>query len=151
MEPLGPVINSTNGGVDEKSAPQKPFDPTKQNAEIESMARLGICNEAIAAHCGITVDALAQACGAKINLTKQESNLRVLQSLFDMATSGRNLSATLFWIKTHCGHLLPAEKDDLPKAKGSKSGDKTEWDPNDPNDRVIFSVYNNDGEPNADY
>lgn len=72
------------------------------------------------------------------------------RSLFEMAASNNsNAAATIFWAKSY-GY--PATT-----APPSASADKPEkkkpyvWDPNDPNDRVIFSVYNNDGEPNHDY
>ncbi len=72
----------------------------------------------------------------------------ISDSLYEMAASKQNTAATISWVKAY-GHPAttppPARTDKPEKEKPYV------WDPNDPNDRVIFSVYNNDGEPNHDY
>ena len=70
------------------------------------------------------------------------------RALYEMAASQNNNAATIFWVKSY-GY--PATN--TPPASASKPEKKKPyvWNPNDPNDRVIFRVYNNDGEPNHDY
>jgi len=41
-----------------------------------------------------------------------EANAKVLQTLFGMATSGRNTAATIFWSKTRCGLRERREADE---------------------------------------
>ncbi len=69
-------------------------------------------------------------------------------ALYEMAASKTNSAATVAWVKWY-GH--PPTTPQPAKAEKPEKEKPYVWDPNDPNDRVIFSVYNNDGEPNHDY
>ena len=70
------------------------------------------------------------------------------RALYEMVASQNSTAATIFWVKSY-GY--PATN--TPPASASKPEKKKPylWNPNDPNDRVIFTVYNNDGEPNYEY
>ena len=135
----------------------KPFTLTAaQVAEIENQAKLGLCVNFIAAELQTNPETLLENYGEEIAAARLKANLEVLEALYEMAVSGRNLAATAFWIKMHCAALLPAPENqegwkNSKPPKSSKGKGEYVWDPNDPNDRVIFHVYNNDGEPNADY
>ena len=131
-----------------------PAPNTEQLEGVRKLASVGLRPSAIAEVFQVTTEHLLKSCGDEITNAELDSHQGVLEALYMMAISQGNLSASLVWIKTHCPELLPApeSKDDSPKSS-SKSDKKKPyvWDPNDPNDRVRFSVYNNDGEPNADY
>jgi hypothetical protein len=116
--------------------------------DAKKLAGFGFTDEGIATTLEMTVGELRSRYGREIDNAKLRTNLAVLQTLLSMAKSGKHLGATTFWIKTHCSHLLPVQE---VSETGTKKKKEYIWDPNDPNDRVIFSVYNNDGEPNADY
>ncbi len=117
-------------------------------AKAREWAASGLTDEAIATQLSTTVEGMRMAFGKDLDEARLETNLAVLDTLLTMAKSGKHLGATMFWIKTHCSDLVPA----LEATEGTtKKKKEYVWDPNDPNDRVIFGVYNNDGEPNADY
>jgi hypothetical protein len=69
-------------------------------------------------------------------------------ALYELAAAKTNSAATIFWVKSY-GH--PPTTPQPVKAEKPEKEKPYVWNPNDPNDRVKFSVYNNDGEPNHDY
>jgi hypothetical protein len=72
-------------------------------SNVENMARLGIKHEAIATVLGITAKTLRKHFRKELDLGMINANKEVLKTLFDMAKSGKNTSATIFWAKTRCG------------------------------------------------
>jgi hypothetical protein len=125
-------IAHTYGGRD--------FIPTdEQRKEIRAMASFGVHPSTIARIVNLPEEILLAYCGKEIAQAALESQESVLSALLNMAKSEKNISATTFWLKTFGAHLLPTPpvKDDSPK-----SSDRPPVD---------FFVYNNDGEPNADY
>jgi hypothetical protein len=59
-------------------------------------------------------------------------NLNIWETLYELASSGRNTSATIFWLKTRAGaQTSPKQKED----------DDYQYPP------PIIRVVNNDGEP----
>ena len=144
--------------IDDNPVDEKSIHPPnqKQLDDIREMAGLGVRPAVIAELQKVNLDDLMQSCGDEINAAALTSHKAVLRSLYNMATSERNVSATLFWIKTHCAHLLGlSETKNNSKSQSSSSKpskDKPhDWDPDSANKRIVFTVYNNDGEPNADY
>ena len=118
--------------------------------QLRYFATLGIRPTALAEQFSLTDDYIRRVCEHEIADARNDANLRVLKTIHEMATAGKNLAACILWLKNHAPHLLPnlGTKDDSQKSTKKKP---YVWNPNDPNDRVIFRVYNNDGEPNHDY
>ena len=113
----------------------------QERKEIIEMARQGVRLPAIAKMFDLPEEILLASCGKDIAEVALQSQKAVLSALLNMAKSEKNISATTFWLKTFGSHLLPA-----PPAKDSPQNSS---EPNRP--PVDFFVYNNDGEPNADY
>jgi len=136
----------------------------KKLASIKRMAAHGVTLDAIAKSQKLSPDQLQQSLGVEIAQRYLDSNLQVLDALHRMAVSGRNPSATIFWINSHCGELLgvscesgkgvssandkltPSDSPspDSPKKSGSSTFQKPKFG------RVVFHVYNNEGEPNVE-
>jgi len=108
-------------------------------ALAENRAMLGISHSAIAKELNTNTESLELACGPRLAAARHQSNLRVLEAMHTMATSGKSYSATLLWIKTHCGDLWSLSSPKEPK--------ENTWNPNNRSSFEI-EVYNNDGEPN---
>ena len=124
-------------------------------AMVREWATVGMHPAAIAQSLSVTEERLIEFCGDEVANASLTSHLAVLDTLYQMATSQRHTAATIFWVKTQCAHLFasPESKGDSPKAESCsrKSPKPDVSDPNDLTRRITFTVYNNDGEPNADY
>jgi hypothetical protein len=125
------------------------FNPSdEQRGEIQEMARLCVSEKAIAKQIGAQLPDLNAECGKAIAAVRLQTNMEVLSVLHEMATNRRNLSATLFWVKTHCMDLFEQDNPETPVSpKSSKDINSIPKHLR----RLEFTVYNNDGEPNADY
>ena len=122
----------------------------QQLKKMRYFATIGVRPTALAEQFSLPVDYVRRSCEHEIADARSDANLRVLKTIYEMAASGKNLAACVVWLKSYAPHLLPgSEKKDA--AEKSPKKKPYVWDPNDPNDRVIFHVYNNDGEPNHDY
>jgi len=121
------------------SDPNGTYPTPEQLKKIVQMASFGFRPSVIAQMLGLPEEILLSSCSNEIAKAALESQESVLSALLNMAKSEKNVSATIFWLKTFGSHLLPTTpvKDDSPK-----SSDRPPVD---------FFVYNNDGEPNADY
>jgi hypothetical protein len=121
------------------SDPNGTYPTPEQLKKIVQMASFGFRPSVIAQMLGLPEEILLSSCSNEIAKAALESQESVLSALLNMAKSEKNVSATIFWLKTFGDHLLPTSpvKDDSPK-----SSDRPPVD---------FFVYNNDGEPNADY
>jgi len=125
------------------------FNPLPDELEhIQYLAKLG-CNENyIAAHFDTTREHLMDSCGHVVSKAAHESRLSILQVLYDLAGSGRHPSVTMFWAKVFCASMFPAS--------GEADGESSKAKPKPPAvqkpkfDRVVFHVYNNEGEPNLE-
>jgi len=132
-------------------------------ASIKRMASHGVSLDVIAKYHSASLDQLQQRYGAEIAQAYLDSNLQVLDALHRMAVSGRNPAATIFWINNHCTEILAASRakkvvssgnDKLTSSTPSspdspKSSRSSAFKPTSKLNRVVFRVYNNDGEPNA--
>jgi hypothetical protein len=85
----------------------------EQRSQIHRLASLGLRLAVIANLVGLTADDLSAKCGAEIAAHGLESQKAVLASLLERAISRKSVSATIFWIKTFCAHLLPANNSKL--------------------------------------
>ncbi len=80
------------------------------------MTALGIRQEDIATLLGMAPKTLRKHYRSELDLGAIEANAKVLESLFRMATSGKNTAATIFWVKTRCGM-----REDQEPASGEQS------------------------------
>jgi predicted ArsR family transcriptional regulator len=67
---------------------------------VKTMAALGTRHEDIAAILDITPKTLRKHFRRELTRGAIEANAKVGQTLFSMATSGRNIAATIYWERT---------------------------------------------------
>jgi hypothetical protein len=82
-----------------------PFTPTEeQRRYVKSMSAYGIPEEDIAVVLGLrSVKTLRKYFSQELKRGRIEANCKVIQTLFQMATSGECVAATIFWAKTRMG------------------------------------------------
>jgi|SRR5690349_19215670 hypothetical protein len=81
--------------------PRPSFTATEERRRIaKSMAGIGIPHDDIAAVLNITAKTLRKHFRQELTLGAIEANARVGQTLFAMATSGRNIAASIYWDRT---------------------------------------------------
>jgi hypothetical protein len=110
---------SIHPGVAEPRTPKivgRPaFHATDEDrAKVARMSRLGIPQSQIAIVIGITLPTLRKHFRQEL-IQAIETHLKVATTLFQMATSGTNTAATIFWAKTRCGfgHRAPSPEEVL--------------------------------------
>jgi hypothetical protein len=81
------------------------YVPTEeQRRYVRSMAAVGIRQEDIAEVVGFrSLKTLRKHFSKDMERGRIDANCKVLQTLFEMATSGDNVAATIFWAKTRLG------------------------------------------------
>lgn len=67
------------------------------------MSGFGIPQDDIAAHLGIDPKSLRKHFRQDLDRGMTEANVKVAQSLFHMATEGKNVAAAIFWMKARAG------------------------------------------------
>ena len=81
----------------------------EQGRKVRAMAALGIRQEDIALILGLrSPKTLRRHFREELDRAAPEANARVAQSLFQQATSGKNTTATIFWLKVRAGWREPA-------------------------------------------
>ena len=97
--------------------PRKPFNPTdEQRRQVKSMAAFGTPHNDIARKLGITAKTLRKHFSAELPGGVADANRKVVQTLWEMATSKECPAATIFWAKTRCGFRERPSNDDRPAA-----------------------------------
>lgn len=88
------------------------FEVTQEcRNDVISLASLGFRHEDIAKRLKISEKMLKKHFRSELDSEPIRVNEEVMQSLLDMARSGKNTTATLFWAKTRCGlSEAPQEK-----------------------------------------
>ena len=80
------------------------FEPTEQGQrQVKTMAALGFRHDDIATIIGIAPKTLRKHFRNELDCGGIEANAKVLRTLLEMATSGKNTAASIFWAKTRCG------------------------------------------------
>lgn len=80
------------------------FKATRKMREtVKIMAGLGVKSDDIAVVIGCAPKTLRKHFRTELDLGMVEANAKVVKSLFDMATSGKNVAAAIFWAKVRCG------------------------------------------------
>ena len=81
--------------------PRPSFRPSgEQQRMVKTMAALGTRHEDIATILEITPKTLRKHFRVELSRGAIEANAKVGQTLFSMATSGRNIAATIYWERT---------------------------------------------------
>jgi hypothetical protein len=80
------------------------FEPTdEQRRTVKAMAGFGVPQDDIAKHIEIDPKTLRRHFRRELDAGTLEANAKVAQSLFNMATQGRNVAAAIFWMKARAG------------------------------------------------
>jgi hypothetical protein len=75
-------------------------DPTEEQRRlVRAMSGFGIPQEQIATHLEVDAKTLRKHFRQELDRGMVEANLKVAQSLFQMATAGKNVAAAIFWMK----------------------------------------------------
>lgn len=75
----------------------------KELEEVEAMAGLGLRYEDIARIKGMSDDTLKKYAQTQLQRGKSKAKAKVMQTAFQMATSGKTPAMTMFWLKTQAG------------------------------------------------
>ena len=76
------------------------FAPTEEQRRlVRAFAGFGIPQEDMANHLGIDTKTLRKHFRDELDRGVVEANAKVAQSLFQMATTGKNVAAAIFWMK----------------------------------------------------
>jgi integrase len=79
-------------------------DPTEEDRRlVRAMSGFGIPQEQIATHLGIDAKTLRKHFRQDLDRGMVEATAKVAQSLFQMATTGKNVAAAIFWMKARAG------------------------------------------------
>ncbi|MBS0640903.1 MAG: hypothetical protein JSS43_13580 [Proteobacteria bacterium] len=80
------------------------LEPTDADRRlVRAMSGFGIPQGDIAAHLGIDPKSLRKHFRQDLDRGMTEANVKVAQSLFQMATEGKNVAAAIFWMKSRAG------------------------------------------------
>ena len=81
-----------------------PFAPTdEQRRTVKAMSAVGVPHEAIAGYLDIDAKTLRKHLRQELDHGSLEANVKVAQTLFNMATVDRNVAAAIFWMKARGG------------------------------------------------
>jgi hypothetical protein len=75
----------------------------KSRKAVRILAGLGTRHEEIALMLDITPKTLRKHFREELDRGATEANAKVMETLYKMATSGKNTAAAIFWAKTRCG------------------------------------------------
>ena len=96
------------------------FVPTaEQRRIVKAMAGFGVPHEGIAVMLDIDAKTLRKHFHPELERGSVEATAQVAQSLFQMATQGKNVAAAIFWMKARAGwrekHEVIVKDDDISK------------------------------------
>lgn len=75
----------------------------EQRRTVKAMAGLGVPHDGIAVLLEIDPKTLRKYFHAELERGSVEATAKVAQSLFQMATTGKNVAAAIFWMKARAG------------------------------------------------
>ena len=80
------------------------FEPTaEQRRMVQVMSGIGVPQDQIALLISVDPKTLRKSCREDLDRGMAEANAKVGQSLFNMATTGNNVAAAIFWMKARAG------------------------------------------------
>jgi hypothetical protein len=92
------------GQAASRSAPLPGYEPNdEQRRLVRAMAGFGVPQDDIATHLDIDPKTLRKHFRQELDRGTTEANVKVAQSLFQMATQGKNVAAAIFWMKARAG------------------------------------------------
>jgi hypothetical protein len=81
-----------------------PFEPTAEQRRLaRAMSGLGLPQEQIAMLLEVDPKTLRKHFRDDLDRGMAEANVKIAQSLFNMATVGNNVAAAIFWMKARAG------------------------------------------------
>ena len=94
------------------------FRPTEdQRRTVRALSGYGVPQDGIAIHIGVDAKTLRKHFREELDRGMTEANMRVAQSLFNMATTGGSVAAAIFWMKARAGwrekHEIVLTEEDL--------------------------------------
>lgn len=93
-------------------AGRKPHDPTpEQRKLVHTLAGYGVKEDDIAREIGIDPTTLRRYYKEELAMGHVRANAKVAESLYQMATSGQNVTAAIFWLKTRAQWREPKSFD----------------------------------------
>jgi hypothetical protein len=147
-------MQKTTDEITEETKPtgRQPFTPTpEQQDTVRAMASYGIPQDHIAKHLGIAPKTLRKRFRSELKHGAYDANNAVLASLFKMATTRHNVAAAIFWARARCGFRPGCASWDTATGAGAPKRKKLEEEFPKVSTLTNLHVYNNEGEPNADY
>jgi hypothetical protein len=99
MEPDLPKTSSSGKRIGRPRHEPTPAD----RAKVERMHGMGIPQYQIATIFSISVKTLRRRYRKELSQSAVTANLKVIETLYKMATSGDNAAASIFWARTRCG------------------------------------------------
>lgn len=97
-----------------------PLHPNKRDAsQVEVLTGMGASEEFIASHLSLSTQELHLHYKKQLETGREEANLQVAKTFFDLATSGEHPSITLAWMRMRAGWrdapqtTTPADQGDL--------------------------------------
>lgn len=97
--------------------------------EVKMLASVGCRQEDIARVLEITPKTLRKHFRQELDTGAIRANAEVAQTMYRMATSGTNTSASIFWLKVRCGWRENAPVEETSKPKTPKTQDAPELPP----------------------
>ena len=80
------------------------FEPTaEQRKTVRALAGFGVPQDQIADYIGIDPKTMRKHFREELDRGSLEATAKVAQSLFQMATEGKNVAAAIFWMKARGG------------------------------------------------
>ena len=124
----------------------EPYEPTaEQRRTVRAMAGFGVPQPDIATFLRIDPKTLRKYYRDELDQGVTEANVKVAQSLFNMATKSNNVAAAIFWMKARAGwserHKVHLSADDPSQVSGEQlvrfvvtledetTGDTNAWRP----------------------
>ncbi len=80
------------------------FEPTEEQRRlVKALAGFGVIHDDIAKQVGCEPKTLRKHFREELDRGSVEATAKVAQSLFQMATTGKNVAAAIFWMKARAG------------------------------------------------
>ena len=85
----------------------------KDRRQVKALSALGTRHEDMAKFMDIAPKTLRKHFRDELDRGAIEANAKVVETLFKMATSGKNTSASIYWTKARCGWREKAPQSEL--------------------------------------
>lgn len=87
-----------------KTRGRPPYEPNDQDRRlIRALISYGMTRDVVAEVVGLSIPTINKYYRTTVETAEEEANAKVAESLFDMATKGKNVAAAIFWMKARAG------------------------------------------------